>query len=99
MESIFVTSTIALLVGLLLGNVALRRVKLGGKPSSSGNETEQVLSNLNTRVKALELEWENTYAKLYKLAGRLSKERGLADGGVLPVDAAAAPTRQSLARR
>ncbi|SRR5713101_24273 len=34
-----------------------------------------VVSDLDVRLKALELEWNNTYDKLNRLAGRLARER------------------------
>lgn len=60
------------------------------KPSS----IEDPVRNLEVRLKALEMEWENVYQRLRSAAGRASKLEGLSKGADEKPESAAAPIIQ-----
>lgn len=69
-----------LLVAYLLARIGLHS---GAKTRQSEpellREETQKLIELETRMKAVELEWENAYDKLTRLTNRLTKERALTE--------------------
>jgi len=77
---------------------AVDRATVGA--SDEGVQTR--LRTLEQRLKAVEMEWENTYAQLKRTLGRVLKEKGV-DGekvATVPNDEAAAPlTRADVLRR
>ena len=62
---------------LHFSNHTERPTKTPISTKSSENSTESRLASLEGQFKNLELEWENVYDKLRKIAGRMDKTRAL----------------------
>lgn len=68
----------------------------GSTTGETGTSSEEKIRLLETRVMALELEWSDTYNKLSRLAGRVSKTKALDEAQTLPQNQ---PTRHELLAR
>ena len=66
---------------------------------SEPTSKDATLRDLEVRLKSIEMEWAVTYEKLSKIAGRLTKERGLAQNAVGTTSIDTRPSRSELLLR
>ncbi len=69
-----------------------RAAQMRAMDSEAGETVQTRLRQLEQRIKAVEMEWENTYAQLKRTLGRVVKEKGLDKPDPTIVDAETPPT-------
>lgn len=103
MDSWVIVSLGLLVAGCGLWSIAIVWHMKGSRPSTTsrrqtgpstgstetgiGTSTDERLRLLETQVRSLELEWQDTYSKLSRLAGRVAKTKALDDGHAKTDDA------------